>query len=36
MSCDNAPEGRPELGLTLPWQLKDRVRALIEQENIKV
>lgn len=29
-------QGRPERGLTLDWRLKDRVRQLIEQENIKV
>ncbi|KAF6256146.1 hypothetical protein COO60DRAFT_1531116 [Scenedesmus sp. NREL 46B-D3] len=34
--CLTIIQGRPERGLTLPWQLKDRVRALIEQENIKV
>eukprot|EP00878_Enallax_costatus_P002297 GHUV01002472.1.p1 GENE.GHUV01002472.1~~GHUV01002472.1.p1 ORF type:complete len:476 (+),score=205.40 GHUV01002472.1:222-1649(+) len=33
--CLTIIQGRPERGLTLPWQLKDRVRALIEQENIK-
>eukprot|EP00882_Tetradesmus_deserticola_P009064 GHRQ01009561.1.p1 GENE.GHRQ01009561.1~~GHRQ01009561.1.p1 ORF type:complete len:463 (+),score=267.23 GHRQ01009561.1:87-1391(+) len=34
--CLTIIQGRPERGLTLPWQLKERVRALIEQENIKV
>jgi hypothetical protein len=34
--CLTIIQGRPERGLTLPWALKDRVRALIEQENIKV
>jgi hypothetical protein len=29
------PQGRPERGLTLDWALKDRVRQLIEQENIR-
>lgn len=29
-------QGRPERGLTLDWRLKERVRQLIEQENIKV
>lgn len=34
--CLTIIQGRPERGLTLPWQLKDRVRSLIDQENIKV
>jgi len=33
--CLTIIQGRPERGLTLHWQLKDRVRALIDQENIK-
>eukprot|EP00877_Chromochloris_zofingiensis_P007434 jgi/Chrzof1/2944/Cz12g05110.t1 len=33
--CLTIIQGRPERGLTLPWQLKDRVRVLIEQENAK-
>ncbi|KIZ03425.1 hypothetical protein MNEG_4532 [Monoraphidium neglectum] len=33
--CLTIIQGRPERGLTLDWRLKDRVRQLIEQENIK-
>ena len=29
-------QGRPERGLTLEWQLKERIRTLIAQENIRV
>lgn len=33
--CLTIIQGRPERGLTLDWRLKDRVRQLIEHENIK-
>ncbi|KAI8473640.1 MAG: hypothetical protein J3K34DRAFT_410090 [Monoraphidium minutum] len=34
--CLTIIQGRPERGLTLDWALKERVRKLIENENIKV